>query len=148
MQYVGWTSIHNFPKWQIMLTKVIILFTISVGREGVNIDYYNSLLLLSLFMVEGGLRGYSAKFNAPPTCFIWVKVDWENPSWRTAKFLLQILGTDYTPASSIQLFMTFQRTRYILWPLYKVLPVESLSVHFYENGKHFSLVTLDIASTV
>ena len=83
MQYVGWTSIHNFPKWQIMLAKVIILFTISVGREGVNIDYYNSLLLLSLFMVEGGLRGYSAKFNAPPTCFIWVKVDWESPSWRT-----------------------------------------------------------------
>ena len=131
MQYVGWTSIHNFPKWQIMLTKVIILFTISVGREGVNIDYYNSLLLLSLFMVEGGLRGYSAKFNAPPTCFIWVKVDWENPSWRTAKFLLQIFGKDYTPVSSIWLFITFQRPRYILlWPLYEVLPAESLSVSY------------------
>ena len=45
--------------------------------------------------------------------------------------------------------MTFQRSRYILlWPLYNVVTVESLSVSFYGNGKDFSCVPLDIASTV
>ena len=31
------------------------IFTISIGREGVNIDHYNSLLLFSLFMQGGGV---------------------------------------------------------------------------------------------
>ena len=35
-----------------------------------------------------------------------------------------------------------------LYDIPKVLPVESMSVSFYGNGKHFSHVLLDIASTV
>ena len=33
-------------------------------------------------------------FHAPLTCLIWIRIDWENPSGRTTKFLLQIFGKD------------------------------------------------------
>ena len=45
----------NRHEKKIEVNNVPNIFTISVGREGVNIDHYNSLLLFSLFIVRGGV---------------------------------------------------------------------------------------------
>ena len=45
----------NRHEKKIEVNNVPNIFTISVGREGVNIDHYNSLLLFSLFIVGGGV---------------------------------------------------------------------------------------------
>ena len=90
----------------------------------------------------------TGSFNWLLKCLIWVRINRENPSWRTTKFLPQTYGKDYIPVLSIWLYMTFQWSKCILiWPLYNILLLKLPSVSFYGNDKHFSLVPLDIAST-
>ena len=47
------------------------IFTISIGREGVNIDHYNSLLLFSLFMQGGGVLWEIVPNSLYPLFFFW-----------------------------------------------------------------------------
>ena len=47
------------------------IFTISIGREGVYIDHYNSLLLFSLFMQGGGVLWGIVPNSLYPLFFFW-----------------------------------------------------------------------------